>query len=462
MEEQNDELPQNRHVKTDIPGPRSREIMSELAQLECPALTSRRLARAKDTGCDCPIVWERGLGMTIEDVDGNRYWDFCGGFAVAANGYTDPIVLARGRDQLATLNHCMGDAFTSPGKLRLMQELKRHLPPDYQRIMLGNSGSDAVEAAMKTAVLYARRQSHRPFGLLCFSDAYHGLSIGALNVSAYTRTFREPFSNLLSSNSNNTVRMPYPKVQSDDPGAYDDFFATLESPSSGLAPISSIILEPILGRGGIQALPKAFGKRLTAYAKKHNCLVIADEIYTGCYRTGTFLASPERGLDPDIVCLGKGMSGGVPISAMVAKTGILEDAWQDSQGEAIHTSTFLGNPFNCAMAEATLKRLRERDIGKHVSKMGHYFAEALRAIQHDAIGEIRAFGLMIGVEIKMQPAFSVCQQLLQQGIIVLPCGVAGNILCITPPLILEKMHVDAFVEALLLACDSGGKVNNNT
>ena len=179
-------------IKTPIPGPQSRKIMAELAEVECPAISARRLKRAAAGGGDVPIVWARASGVVVEDVDGNRFLDFTAGFGVMALGYGDPQVTASAEAQLARTTHAMGDAFPGDTKVQLLRTLLRLSRGAFQRVLLGLSGSDAVEAAIKTAILYAHsRQRHG--GILAFEGAYHGLSLGALAVTAYSNRFRVPF-----------------------------------------------------------------------------------------------------------------------------------------------------------------------------------------------------------------------------------------------------------------------------
>ena len=450
-------------IKTPIPGPQSRKIMAELAEVECPAISARRLKRAAAGGGDVPIVWARASGVVVEDVDGNRFLDFTAGFGVMALGYGDPQVTASAEAQLARTTHAMGDAFPGDTKVQLLRTLLRLSRGAFQRVLLGLSGSDAVEAAIKTAILYAHsRQRHG--GILAFEGAYHGLSLGALAVTAYSNRFRVPFVAHLNPA---VVHQPFPycyrcpwkkEPKTCKRECLEHVRQRLGHPASGSAPVSAILIEPIQGRGGVVDAPPGYLEGLVELARDQGLQVIFDEILTGLGRCGAWFAYELHGVQPDMVTVGKGMTGGFPISALLATEEAMA-GWHDSQGEAIHTSTFLGNPLGCAIADQVITSLEQNGIVAEVRSKGELFADALSRLQARCacIGDVRGRGLLFGVELvrdreSREPAaalaLAACKKLLERGVLVLPAGIHGNVLKITPPLTITTDQLAFFVEEL--------------
>ena len=366
-----------------------------------------------------PIVWDNAHGTNVIDADGNRFVDLTAGFGVASVGHGHPDVVAAQQQQGARLLHAMGDAFPDPKRIALMERLCTLTGMD--RVILGSSGSDAVEAALKTARI-ATGKDH----VLTFQGGYHGLSLGALPVSDYKHeTFRKPFAGQLGAH-----------VQT--------------APFSGAIPdlkdVGAVIVEPIQGRGGIRMPEKGWLSKLADAAKDAGAVLIFDEIYTGCGRTGSWFRFVEEGVKPDLVCLGKGMAGGFPISACVGTANVM-DAWGASQGEAVHTQTFLGNPVGSAMALACLDVIASvlPDIGIKESWIRQHCE------QRD-IG-LRGAGLLLGME--LPNPMGICRQLLQRGYIALPAGMAetkngrpGEVVALTPPFVITKGQIDGFFDAL--------------
>lgn len=432
-------------INTSIPGPNSRKIMSELAQYESPAITARHLVRAEAGGLDCPIVWSKTNDIFVEDVDGNCFIDLTSGFGVANVGHANSTVVEAAKKQLTEMPHAMGDAFPGKNKVVLLKRLAEITPGNLRRTFLTGGGSEAVEAALKTAMM----KTEKP-GIIAFEDAYHGLSYGALAVTSYRDSFREPFLSQLNAHIH---RLAYPtkKIQ------LTDFEAQLENiihqAKKNDSPIGAVIIEPILGRGGIIEAPEEHLEILRDITIKHQIVLIMDEIYTGFGRTGTMFAIEQSGIIPDLLCLGKGMNGGFPISAVIGTDEVMS-GWGDSKGEALHTSTFLGNPVGCAMALACIDVLDNALLSK-VKDIGEYFKSQLLTLQStcSSIKEIRGRGLMLGVEFGVNyNLLKLCKSLLQVGFIALPCGLQGNVLSITPPLTIQKEHIDCLMSQLKKLC----------
>ncbi len=398
-------------VRTPIPGPASAAWVDRLAARECPAITARRARRASESGvAHDPIVWESALGANVRDVDGNVFVDLTAGFGVAAVGHANPQVVEAVSRQAGVLPHAMGDAFADPRRVELMEALCSRTGMD--RVILGLSGSDAVDAALKTAFLRTGRK--RVLGL---RGGYHGLATGSLGVLGYNApAMRDPF-------AHNVV-------------VHDTIDVGAALPD--LRPYAAVILEPVLGRGGMKRLPAPWLGELHAAARAAGALVIHDEIYSGCGRTGHFLAATDP---PDLLCLGKALGGGFPVSACLGTADAMA-GWGSSTGAAIHTQTFLGHPPACAAALATLPLLQA--LLPTVRATGSQLSTRLRAVP--GVHEVTGDGLMLGVVVS--DALVVTRKLLERGYIVLPCGERAEALGITPPYVVTDPQLDAFAGAL--------------
>jgi 4-aminobutyrate aminotransferase / (S)-3-amino-2-methylpropionate transaminase / 5-aminovalerate transaminase len=427
-------------IKTSIPGPESRKLMAELAEYESPAITARQLSRTQAGGMDCPIVWKKTADIFVEDVDGNCFMDLTAGFGVASVGHAHPELVHVAQQQMAEMPHAMGDAFPAYNKVALVKKLAQITPGHLKRTLLANSGFEAVEVALKTAMI----KTGKP-GVIAFDKAYHGLGYGALAVTSYRERFREPF---LSQLNPHIHRLPYP--------AEDAIFSaqlekTIQEAEKTASPIGALIIEPILGRGGIIEAPIECLQHIREITKRYNVAMIVDEICTGFGRTGDWFAIENATVIPDLLCMGKGMNGGFPISGTIGTDEVMS-GWGDAQGEAIHTSTFLGNPVGCAMALKCIDLLEKSILGR-VKPLGEYFKEQLLVLhdQFSSISEIRGRGLMLGIEFKNSPknlVLILSKRLLQKGFIVLPCGLDGDTLSLTPPLTIQKEHIDLFIHTL--------------
>jgi acetylornithine/succinyldiaminopimelate/putrescine aminotransferase len=348
-------------------------------------------------------------------VDGNRYIDLTAAFGVSSVGHSNPRVVAALNKQAASLIHAMGDVHPNELKLQLARELcsltfgRWNRGP--ARVVFGNSGAEAVEIAFKTAAIHTKRP-----GVIAFTGAYHGLTYGALDATSRDE-FRKPFRHQLG---HFTAHVPYgklPKVET-------------------IRHCGAVIVEPIQGRGGIIVPPDEFLPALRKFCDQHELVLIFDEIYTGFCRTGRWFACEHWGVVPDLVCLGKGMTGGFPLSACVGRAKVM-DSWPESQGEAIHTSTFLGNPLGCAAALAAIAELKAKKLAERSRRLGARLQSQLH---------LRGKGLMLGLPVKN--AVEVCEQLLRAGILALPEGERAEVLGITPPLTISGRQLDFCVDEL--------------
>ena len=350
-------------VVTRPPGPRSRALGDRLREVE-----SRNVTFLSE---NLPVFWEAAAGSNVRDVDGNIYLDFTGAFGVALAGHAHPRIRAALEEQSARLIHGMGDVHPPELKLELLERLTGLSPWGETRGVLASSGSEAVEIALKTAELYTGRS-----GVLAFEGGYHGLTLGSLAVTGRA-DFRSPFRGRLH---DKVAFAPFPS-QGDSEGlgvAEGTGVAdvTLEEVERILAgngpfddPIGSVVIEPIQGRAGGRVPPPGFLSRLAELTRAAGALLVFDEIFTGFGRTGTLFALDHEDVVPDLLCVGKALGGGLPLSACLGSHGVM-DAWPESTGEALHTSTFLGHPLSCATALAFLAVLEEEALVSRAAALG--------------------------------------------------------------------------------------------
>jgi 4-aminobutyrate aminotransferase-like enzyme len=415
-------------ILTNIPGPISIGLAKRLAEAEC-----RNTTFLVD---DWPIFWERAEGANVWDADGNRFLDMTSGFGVAGIGYgfTGEAL----RKQSVSLMHAMGDVHPARVKVELCEALSEITFESWGagkgKCLFGNSGFEAVEAAMKTAVLATGRG-----GILSFEGGYHGLGYGAL-LGQGINWFREPFEGQLAKV---TRRLRFPRTEEELEIFREELWKT-----DGVG-IGAVLVEPIQGRGGIVVPPIGFLTELRKWCDANGALLIFDEIYTGFLRTGKMFACEREGVVPDLICLGKALAGGFPISVCVGKAETM-DAWPASHGEALHTSTFLGNPMGCAMAIEAIRRYREPETQAMVAAASGHLAAALHSLADlPAVKNIRGEGLMMGVETDSPVrALDAVKGLLQDGILALPDGPVGDVVAFTPPFCVSRDEIDFAVGKL--------------
>jgi 4-aminobutyrate aminotransferase-like enzyme len=425
-------------IRVSPPGPKSRALAARLAAVESPGVDARREERERTSGEEhAPIVYERGEGPNVFDVDGNRYVDLAAGFGALLFGHVPPHVAGALAAQERRMWLALGDVYAAEPKVRLCERLVQMLPEPGARVMLGASGADAVTAALKTAVLATGRA-----GVLAFEGGYHGVSHGPLAACGLRPSFREPFAGQLNTH---VVFAPYPR----DAVSLAAAMAVVDR-ALATGAIGAVLVEPILGRGGCVAPPAGFLPSLRAASARSGALLVCDEIWTGLCRSGAWLTSVEAGVVPDLVCLGKGLGGGLPISACLGRASAMA-AWGAHGGTAIHTATHFGAPPACAAALATLTALADGGFDVRTREVGARWADRLRdKLEGCGVTEVRGRGLMIGVEVEggAARALALTRRLLQRGWIVLTGGAAGDTLTLTPPLDIDEPLLDAFTEAL--------------
>ncbi len=408
-----------------------------------------------------PIVWERARGVHVWDADGRRYLDLTAAFGVAAAGHANPRVVRAGQRQMATLLHAMGDVHPHALKAQLARELSRitferwetskfkvqgskfKVRSNRAKTIFCNSGFEAIEAAMKTAML-----ATGPRGVLAFEGAYHGLGYGALNAT-HRAHFRGPFKSQLGGFG---MFIPFPTTAS-------ELKTTLRTADDLLQEelFGAVLIEPVQGRGGIRIPPRGFLKALRRLCDRRGALLVVDEIFTGFGRTGRWFACEHEGVVPDILCLGKALTGGFPLSACVGRADVMDAAWPPSTGEAIHTSTFLGHPVGCAMALANIEEIRHTRLVGRSKVLGSRLLRRLAELRPPSPfrAASRGLGLMNGIELThrdgspaTREAMFVIKAMLRRGFILLPEGEHGNVISLTPPLTIRAPQLDATITAL--------------
>ena len=420
-----------------------------------------------ERGGSWPIVWERAKGVHVWDAEGRKYLDLTAAFGVMAAGHANPRVIRAGQRQMAKLLHAMGDVHPHALKAELAREFSRIT---FERWLVGadvrrrsgkvicapclltsaptaktifcNSGFEAVEAALKTALLATGKH-----GVIAFEGAYHGTGYGALNAT-HRGHFSDPFRAQLGKFGHFA---PFPDSVSD--------LVLVEKSVRKLYRqhrIGAVLVEPVQGRAGIRVPPPEFLPMLRTLCDRHGALLVLDEIYTGFGRTGRWFACEHSGVAPDIVCLGKALAGGFPLSACVGRADVMDAAWPKSSGEAIHTSTFLGHPVGCAMAMTQIGELRRGKLVERSAKLGRWLLSALQSEISNLKFEInvRGLGLMAGVELRRrdgspatEEAMAAVKAMLRRGFIVLPEGEFANVISFTPPLTITETQLRAAVRA---------------
>ncbi len=379
----------------------SRDVLQLLREYE-----SRNVLFA-DLDHSWPIVWERAKGVHVWDADGRRYLDLTAAFGVAAAGHANPRVVKAAQEQMGKLLHAMGDVHPHARKAELARELSRitfeRWTGSRGKTIFCNSGFEAVEAALKTAMLTAGKH-----GVIAFQGAYHGLGYGALNTT-HREFFRGPFRLQLKEFAH---FVPFPTKPSDLPVT-----ETLIRRQFQRGWIGAILVEPIQARGGVNVPPPGFLPLLRKLCDEHKALLVLDEIYTGFGRTGKWFACEHSGVVPDIIGLGKALTGGFPLSACVGRAEVMDAAWPESRGEAIHTSTFLGHPVGCAMALAQIAELDDKKLPERAAGLGEFLLAELSSIRNSKSTlqiSPRGLGLLAGLELKFPDGSPASAEALQR------------------------------------------------
>ncbi len=441
-----DALPKNSlpkiRTKT-LPGPKSLQWTESLRRFECPQLTYIREP--------FPVFFKKATACNILDVDGNRFLDLTSAFAVAGIGHSSPSVTRAIREQTKFMIHGMGDVHPNDLKVLLAKKLSEITPGNLNQTIFSSTGAEAVESALKTAVMHTKKT-----GVIAFTGAYHGLGYGALSVT-HREDFRKPFLKQIGSFS---YFAPFPDVRIYENKASQISMKAVQSlvkkSRRSRHPVGAVILEVIQGRGGIVSAPSEFLKNLRTFCDETKILLIVDEVFTGFGRTGSMFAVDKSTVVPDLLCLGKGMANGFPISACIGTTRVMY-SWGPSTGDAIHTSTFLGNPLGCAVALAVIKEIEQKKLVDRSKNLGDFFRKELWRLKekYPMIADIRGSGLMIGMEFEEHAPYSkkkrnvpatdkartFIAEALRQGVILLSSGPFHNVVSLTPPFVISEKEI---------------------
>ena len=437
-----------------LPGPKAQAAVKADDRLISPSYTR-----------SYPLVAKRGRGIRVEDVDGNEFLDFSAGIAVASTGHCHPEVVAAIQKQAAELIHISGTDFYDEHLTDLAEKLSSIAPmPGPHKVFYGNSGAEAVECALKLARYHTGRQN-----VIAFLGAFHGRTMGALSLTASKPQQKRRFSPLVPGVTH--IRYPY-AYRGCSGGAQEEeafsmgcaryieekLFKTILAPEE----VAAIFVEPIQGEGGYVVAPTNFLRELRAICNRHGILLVADEVQSGAGRTGKWWAIQHSGVEPDIVCMAKGIASGMPLSACISRAEIMD--WVPGS----HASTFGGNPISIAASLATLDVI-EREAMPNAAKVGAKMMERLNGWKqtHPTVGDVRGRGLMIGVELvkdkaTREPVAALRNRVetlaFERGLMILGCGETTVRLC--PPLIVSEeeatVALDILEEALTVAEKEAG------
>jgi 4-aminobutyrate aminotransferase-like enzyme len=424
------------------PGPRSRALAQRLARVE-----SRNITHSGPAG---PVFWAEGRNALIRDADGNEYIDLTAGFGVAFTGHSNPALAAAIAAQTQRLSDALGDVHPATVKVELLERLAAMAPGHLSVSILASTGAEAVEAALKTALL----RTGRP-GIIAFEGGYHGLTYGAL-ATTWRADFRAPFRSQL----NNVVRFaPYAAESSGAEGERSALAIVRQHVANaerGSAPVGAIIVEPIQGRGGIVVPAPGFLAALRDISDGQRIVLIIDEVYTGIGRTGRWFACEHFNVVPDLIAVGKALGGGVAVSAAIGTPSVM-NAWPPSTGEAIHTSTFLGNPISCAAALAQLDCIERQRLMPRAAELGARVRARTKTwvSRFPAVAEVRGIGLLQGVVVRSgsqrtstRIAGEIANRALARGVLVITEGDFGDVVAITPPATITEEQLDAALDVL--------------
>jgi 4-aminobutyrate aminotransferase/(S)-3-amino-2-methylpropionate transaminase len=431
-------------IKSRPPGASSRSWLVRHAHRSAPMGPTPRHQPGDLRAPPSGIVYASAKGSNVIDVDSNRYVDFAAGFGAMLIGHSHPSVLRVLDFQAHRLLMALGDVFPADSKVALLERLAALHPDPNARVMLGQSGADAVTAALKTALLYTGKP-----GVIAFGGAYHGLSHAPLAACGLRESYRTPFAAQLNPHVH---FVDYPAERADLRRVLEQVRAALMTGHVG-----AILVEPILGRGGVVVPPADFLPELGQLARESGALSIADEIWTGLGRSGKMLFSLSSDFTPDLICLGKGLGGGLPISALVGRGTVLESWRRDA--EVVHTSTFAGAALACSTALATLDVISRQQLPARAQSLG----EKLLGMLHTRLARfpkvsLRGTGFMIAIDLGDRPgrATQLACKMLECGYITSTGGGRREILVLTPPLTLAESLLDGFVDSLVLCVGALG------
>lgn len=383
----------------------NKDFVKRLSHVECQDSTYRAAEPA--------LVFKNAKASTITDVEGNSYVDLCAGFGVLAFGHNSDIqksVFSQLMSDMPPIVHGMGDVYASKDKVELLEAMRSILPAHLTKGALAISGGQAVELAVKTSLLSGKST------IISFKGSYHGLDLGILPVTS-RQDFKSPFKSWLSDYQ---LELPFLCSR-------EELVSTIEGLGGDVA---GLIVEPVQGRAGGRLSDESWLEMLREVCSEHNIDLIFDEVFTGLGRIGSYTKAFD--IKADMVCFGKALGGGLPLSAMFARQEVM-DRWPLSKGEAIHTGTFFGHPLSCRLGVETINKLKSENWLDKVTKKGEKIASDLRSLNSTKVSDIRQFGLMIVLEFSEDlKGAKLMDDLRAEGVVALASGERGESLSITP------------------------------
>ncbi|NEW26505.1 aspartate aminotransferase family protein [Nocardia cyriacigeorgica] len=388
-----------------------------------------------------PVTVDHGTGCYLYDTDGRRYLDFTAGIGVTSTGHCHPHVVAAAQAQVARLIHGQYTTVMHAPLLELTERLGSVLPEGLDSLFFANSGSEAIEAALRLA----RQATGRP-NVIVFHGGFHGRTVAAASMTTSGTRFSAGFSPLMAG----VHVAPFPTAYrygwtEEEATAFalrelDYLFATLSAPEETAA----LIVEPVLGEGGYVPGNRAFFRGLRERADRHGIILVFDEIQTGFGRTGKFFGHQHFDVAPDVITIAKGLASGFPLSGIAASRELMAKAWPGSQG-----GTYGGNAVACAAAIATLEVIESEGLVHNAAERGAQLLAGMRALESKAIGDVRGLGLLVGAEFVTaagepdREAATRAQALaVQKGLLLLTCGAHMNVVRMIPPLVVSRTQID--------------------
>src|SRR5215472_16758509 len=425
---------------TPLPGPKAKEVIARDSKFISPSYTR-----------GYPLVAKSGRGTMVEDVDGNVFLDFAAGIAVVSTGHCHPHVVQAIQKQAAELIHISGTDFYYPNMVEFAERLATVAPgKEPKKVYFGNSGTEAIEAAIKLARYHTRRDK-----IIAFHGCFHGRTLGALSLTASKAVQRKGFGALLAG----VFHIPYPNAYRcpySNPAPCNcveaatvlerETFKRLVDPEE----VAAIFIEPVQGEGGYVPAPKEFLLELQRICRKHGILLVSDEVQSGMGRTGKWWAGDHAGIEPDILCVAKGIASGMPLSATIARASLMD--WKPGA----HASTFGGNPVSVAAALATMDLLETQYIDNS-RRIGEFLMGRMAdwPARHKIVGDVRGKGLMIGVEIVRDQKTkeragdlreAIVNRAFEKGLLLL--GAGENTIRIAPPLLVDEEQADFALQTI--------------
>jgi 4-aminobutyrate aminotransferase len=430
-------------IKTALPGPNAKRVLASDEKYISPSYTR-----------SYPLVAKSGRGIVITDVDGNQFYDFSAGIAVTSTGHCHPEVVAAIQKQAGELIHMSGTDFYYENMVELAERLSKIAPmPGPHKIYYGNSGAEAIECALKLARYHTKRQN-----IIAFFGAFHGRTMGALSLTASKPQQRRRFAPLVPG----VTHVRYPDVYRGCSGGQQDaeafalgcarfieekLFKTKLPPEE----VAAIFVEPVQGEGGYVVAPTIFMQELRRICDRHGILLVVDEVQSGIGRTGKWFAVEHTGVEPDMVCIAKGIASGMPLGITMTRSELMD--WVPGS----HASTFGGNPVCVAAALATLDVIEKEHLLNHSAEVGAHMLKRMAdwPAELKLVGDVRGRGLMIGVDIVKDKATKeyaaaerdqIVELAFEHGVLFLGCGPSTVRIC--PPLVVSKAQADVAIDVL--------------